>query len=197
MDSCNVGAITVRSIALKTWFRYLLNVRNGGQLLGGFATTDAYAKVCLKSFSEAFRRERPEHAVFELHDARLDHVIPYCVHLDEGRGLRKSAVMIIHAQGVFGADTAPNFRQNLQLLFQDYLTESEMEDMMLRNHFHNGRGCTLRSRLLYTILPKASYTKNNARVFTAVLNRLREEGTSLLEDGFHMMVQSTLLPLWQ
>ena len=186
VDSFNVGAINVKSIALKTWFRYLLNVRNCGQLLGGFTTMDRYGQVCLKAFWECFRKQNPEHAVFELHHGRLHSVIPYCIHLDEGRGLRKSAVLVIHAQGIFGADTAPHFMQNMDFIFDDYLMESELEDMMIRNQFHNGRGCTYRSRFLYTILPKASYTKNNSRVFTAALDRLREECTSLLEDGFQV-----------
>ena len=184
VQSFIVGAIRVRSIALKSWFRYLLNVRNGGQLFGGFSPWDGFASLCLKSFWEAFRKERPQHAVFELHNAHLHRCIPYCIHLDEGRGLRKSAVLVIHFQSIFGADTAPNFRADFAFSWQDHLGQEEASEIMLRNQFHNARGSTFFSRMLYTILPKASYTKRNSNVFTAVLENLREECTEMLEDGF-------------
>ena len=111
-------------------------------------------------------------------------VIPYCIHLDEGRGLRKSAVLVIHFQGIFGADTVPNFQTDFAFSWQDHLGYAEASEIMLRNQFHNARGSTFFSRMLYTILPKASYTKRNSNVFTAVLEKLREECTGMLEDGF-------------
>ena len=180
------GAVTVRHIQVGTWFRYLLNVRNGGQLLGGFAPNDRWAGLCLKSFWLAFEKEKPSHAVFSLRRHRLDRVIPFAVHLDEGRGLRKSAVLVVHTQGIFGAETASNFHQERLFLWDDHLSEVQLREVMLRNQFHNARGCTFSSRMLHTILPKAQYTKGNSAVFTAVLEKLREECTSLLEDGVRL-----------
>ena len=180
------GAIKVRHIRLLTWFQYLMNVRSGGQLLGGFRPEDPFSRTCLLSFWNAFRLEKPDHAVFQIHGHRLQRVIPFAVHLDEGRGLRKSAVLVVHLQSIFGADTAQNFRQDLAINSSDHLSHEEVMNIMLRNQFHNGRGNTYESRMLYTILPKASYTKRNAPVFTAVLDQLRRECTDLFENGFWM-----------
>ena len=186
VHSLREGPINVRHIRLLTWFQYLMNVRSGGQLLGGFAPADPFGRTCLLSFWNAFRVEKPDHAVFQVHANRLHRVIPFAVHLDEGRGLRKSAVLVLHAQGIFGADTARNFRQDLSVNSSDHLSHEEVMNIMLRNQFHNARGSTFRSRMLYTILPKASYTKRNAPVFTAVLDHLRRECTDLFENGFRM-----------
>ena len=163
----------------------MLDVRNGGLLLGGFNPSDQFTPLCLKSFWHAWAKFRPGHALYDLHGHRLHRVIPFALHLDEGRGLRKSAVLAVHAQGVFGAETRRNFNQELHFrMHEGALGENDMQDMMLRNQFHNARGSTYLSRMLYTLLPKASYTKGNSAVFDAVMDKLREECTALLEDGF-------------
>ena len=179
----------VQYIKLGTWFRYLFNVRSGGQLIGGFAPTDHYAHVCLRAFWQAFRREHPSHAVCELHGERLHKVVPYALHLDEGRGLRKSAVLVVHAQGVFGADTAQLFRDRISTAAD--LGHQQLEELMTTCQTHNGKGSSYLSRMLFTCLPKASYTKKKSHVYDQVLERLREECTSLLEDGLTMSDGST------
>ena len=178
------NAVMVHYIKLSTWLRYLMNVRQGGLLLGGFAPDDHFAKVCLRGFWEAFEKERPGHAVYDLHRGRLDKVIPFALHLDEGRGLRKTGVLVVQAQTLFGAETRPNFEQELNFRWADGLSHAEIMDIMLRNQFHNARGSTYKTRMLYTILPKASYTKRNKNVYDVMLDKIREEATSLLEDGF-------------
>ena len=180
----NVGRINVKYLKLKTWFEHVMTTQSGGQLIGGFVPGEPFARLCLKSYWAAFRVENPDHAIFQLHENNLDKLIPFAIHLDEGRGLRKSAVLVVHAQGIFGAATAPNFHQELDFRYQDHLGHEDMVDIMIRNQFHNARGCTFRSRMLYTFLPKNDYTKRSAAVYTGVLDKLREECTDLLEQGF-------------
>ena len=170
-------------IKLSTWFRYLLNVRNGGQLIGGFGPADHHGHLCLRAFWDAFAKENPGHAVLELHSEHLHRVIPYALHLDEGRGLRKSAVLAVHAQSVFGASTAPCFMQKLGRRGADGLSDQEKIQMMQASQQHNGKGSTYLSRMLLTLLPKEQYTKRNAHVYTTLLQTVCDEATSLLEDG--------------
>ena len=179
-------ALHVHYISLATWFRYLLNVKNGGLLIGGFDIHDHFAGVCLREFWRSFAVDRAGHAVFDLHGSRLHRVVPFAVHLDEGRGLRKSAVLVVHAQTIFGAETAPNFMEEFNFSWQEGLSDEKIGEIMRRNQFHNARGSTYRTRMLYTVLPKASYTKRNKNVYGAVLDQLRQECTDLLENGVRL-----------
>ena len=183
------AAVTVSHLKLGAWFRYLLNVRNGGQLLGGFGRTDQHVHLCLRAFWLAFQKERPTHAIFELHSERLHKVIPFALHLDEGRGLRKSAVMVVHAQSIFGALTAPRFRARLADEAGD-LGYDRLVEIMLESQFHNAKGSTYLSRMLVACLPKADYTKGNAHVFDRLLDTLREECTDLFENGLRLLDDS-------
>ena len=193
VQSLIVGAIRVRSIALKSWFRYLLNVRNGGQLFGGFSPWDGFASLCLKSFWEAFRKERPQHAVFELHNAHLHRCVPYCIHLDEGRGLRKSAVLVIHFQSIFGADTAPNFRADFAFSWQDHLGQEEASEIMLRNQFHNARGA-LSSAECFTLFCPRPPTQNVIAMSLLLFSRTcGKSAQRCLKTAFCLMMAASIM----
>ena len=150
---------------------------------GGFLKDHHYAGDCLRAYWEAMRNEKGSHAVYRLHGDRLHRVIPYALHLDEGRGLRKSAVLIVHAQTLFGSETRERFEREFAAQDPVDLNEEMLQDMMTRAQFHNARGSTYRTRFLTTCLPKAAYTRQKAGVYTALLETLTEECTSLLEDG--------------
>ena len=168
VDHFRHGLDTIYYIKLTSWFKYLMSVQGGGPLIGGFLRDEHYAGVCLKAFWEGWRHGRESHAVYALHNDRLQYVIPYALHLDEGRGLRKSAVLVVHLQTIFGDETRQRF---------------ESQDTMLRAQFHNGKGTTLRTRFLITCLPKAAYTKQKSGNFTKLFEQVAEEATELLESG--------------
>ena len=181
------GMDRVHYIKLASWFRYLMSVQGGAPLMGGFLRQDHYAGLCLESFWEAWREQKgSSHAVYELHNDRLRHVIPFALHLDEGRGLRKSAVLVVHVQTIFGAETRQRFETELHAHWEDGLTDGMARDMMTRSQFHNGKGSTWRTRFLTTCLPKAAYTKQKAGVFKALFETIAEECTDLLENGIEI-----------
>ena len=183
VSSFSSGPHRIAHIKLATWFRYQLNVANGRGLLGGFGCLDHEGHMCLRAYWEAFAKEQPTHAALALHAGQLHRVIPYALHLDEGRGLRKSAVMVLHAQTIFGAETSQRFRDRMQEWNAHLLSNEQQAQLMLESQFHNGRGSTFRTRMLYTCLPKAIYTKGNSHVFDKLMEVLGQECTDLLEDG--------------
>lgn len=107
--------------------------------------------------------------------------MPFFLHLDEGTGLRKSAVMVYNMQVVWGQDTAKKF--NEIFVGQSGRTERDVAQYMLEAQTHNQRGSTYTTRYLYTILPKRWYTKKFVRVYDLVLKKLTEESCTLASEG--------------
>ena len=64
------------------------------KIFGGASHPDnLHFKASLKSWWNAFRALAPEHDIFQRFQSKLDTVIPMKMHMDEGTGLRRSAVM--------------------------------------------------------------------------------------------------------
>ena len=178
------GLLYLHYISLETWFRFLL-ADYPHLLLGGFNTGDPRSGVLLESFWEAYRVAHGDHFVFREHPRDLKRCVPFYWHLDEGTGLRKSAVLVFNMQTAFGSETASLFEKK----FTDGSgrSDAEIKQYMLESQFHNQRGSSLLSRFLYTIIPKRWYTKKFDFVYDKVLDRLATETARLACEGVRGM----------
>ena len=134
---------------------FLLEKRPGF-LLGGFEREDVNASLLMRTFWENLRQSWPDHEVYQMHPDSLDKAIPFLLHLDEGTGLRKSSVLVVSAQCVWGRETSQRF-------YELYAGSSErsdeaVADMMSEAQMHNHKGSTYKTRYLFTLQPKKSYT---------------------------------------
>ena len=174
------GLLYVHYFQIKSWFEFLLQSFSP-LLFGGFRKVDAKTPLLLESFWSAFRQANSDHWVFDYHGDRLHRCIPFHMHLDEGTGLRKSAVLIINIQALFGQDTATKFEKIF--LQGSGRGHDDMLDYMTRAQTHNQRGSSLLSRFLYTLIPKRWYTKAYGFVYDRLLDKLATEIRGLAEDG--------------
>ena len=110
----------------------------------------------------------------------LDQCVPFYLHMDEGTGLRKSAVMVITAQTVFGENTAARF--NKLIHGTDRTTNAAMK-VMVQAQNHSGAGSTYKSRYLFTAIPKKWYSRQHSNVYTGMLQKLADECLDLFTSG--------------
>ncbi|CAE7184368.1 unnamed protein product, partial [Symbiodinium pilosum] len=98
---------------------------------------------CLTTFWEKMRPLRPNHPVYELPEDAWKHIIPVYLIADEGRGFKKTGIMVLGFEPIlgYGCDV------------EDETTASEPIKM-------NFRGNTFKTRMLFTVLPKAIYNKD-------------------------------------
>lgn len=170
----------VHYLSLKTWFPFLLGA-HPGLLLGGFHRKDWESKLLLRTFWKHFESNCPDHAVFDLHPNRLDKCVPFYLHIDEGTGLRKSAVIVLAMQCPFGRQTSKVFAANHSHATSHSL--SDLEKRMTASQCTNSMGSTYLSRFLFTALPKKSYTQKRGYVYWGVLDLLATECQELMEGG--------------
>ena len=111
-------------------------------LLGGVRFGGPLVGLLLESFWKMHRVAHGDHWVFQQHGECLRQCVPYYLHLDEGTGLRKSAVLVINMQACWGQGTADAFEK----LHASGLgrTDADMEDCMLTAEFHNQTWIILR-----------------------------------------------------
>ena len=176
------GPHALECIKLSSWFKYML-INHSSYVLGGFGMADANMHLCLRAFWETARSDLGQHVVYELHAERLHRCLPFAVHADEGRSLRKSAILVTSAQAVIGHDTATLFYELFQENWTPRMSDELAMNLMQCAHRHNAKGCTFKTRMLHTALPKAMYVKNNSHVFETLMEELRQECTSLFEEG--------------
>lgn len=177
-----VGAnkLEIPCLKLTTWWHYLLST-HPDFLMGGFQF-GSMSQLLLDTYWQNMESCFPDHAVFTLHDRETrKRCIPFYLHMDEGVGLRKKAVLVMSAQAVFGLET--------QTRYNDFYTSSTVRTMddaagvMSRAQFHSARGSTYKSRFLFTAIPKKNYSKKNEYVFHGLLEELATECTSLMTTG--------------
>ena len=176
------GMQDVHFMSMKTWWPYLIKERSE-YVMGGFSRKDPTSTLLLKNFWKQFQSNYHDHAVFDLHDSpsRLGKAIPYYLHIDEGTGLRKSAVLVINMQCALGIPSSTRFATSCS-----HVTSHSFEDLERRLtecQFHNGTGTTYKTRFLYTVLPKKAYSNKNSHVYWGVLETLAQECKDLMENG--------------
>ena len=174
------GLVGFRFIPIMGWFKYLLESFSH-LLLGGFKYGEPKACLLLRSFWESYRCANADHWVFQHHDSELEKCVPYYVHLDEGTGQRKSAVLIFNIQAFWGQETATRFEANYAA--GSGRRDEDLMGYMLSAQMHNQRGSSLLSRFLYTIIPKKLYTKKFAHIYDKVLDKLTTEICGLASSG--------------
>ena len=121
----------------------------------------------------------------------LAYTIPFYVHMDEGRGLRKTAVQIISAQAVFGLETSERF----QLAFRNGhgRETSDIEDYMAESQDHNSKGSTYKSRFLHSCVPKKWYSGKHQNMYSKLLEDVAAESKALFEKGIYCSGQQYFL----
>ena len=141
-----------------SWIQHLLRCKPQ-LLLGGFRLQHTLTSNFLQAFWRMYRMEHPTHTVFQEHSHRLDHCIPYTLFGDEGRGLRKSPIMIMAMEAIFGQSTFSAVQEALDkggaiddLLFLDCMA-------------HTGKGNSLNSRFLLYALPYTLYRGKKRKGF--------------------------------
>ena len=100
---------------------------------------------CLTIFWEKLQPSRPNHPVYQLPKESWKYIIPVYLIADEGRGFKKSQIMVLGSEPVlgYGCDA------------EDDVTASEPVKM-------NFRGNTYKTRQLFTVVPKSIYNKDSA-----------------------------------
>ena len=169
------GLENVQYLSLPTWFQFLLN-RYPSLLLGGFARKDWNAALLLNTFWSNFQRCFPQHEFFTIHDEnKWCRCLPFFLHIDEGVGLKKGAVLVLSWQGVFGRETSERFAT--------YRDIEDEETRMTQAQMHNARGSTYLTRWLYTALPKKTYGGKTNKTYEKVLDLLAKECRDLMLNG--------------
>ena len=168
----------VEYISLKTWFRYLLDVRPK-LMLGGF--TLGSSSMLLQNFWMNFEANFPHHEIYDMHPNDLCRCVPYFLHLDEGIGLRKSGVLVISMQCLWGQHTCQNFAGRSEQDWEQHMTESQTS---------NQKASSYLTRFLYTVMPKKVYQGSAKRpmhhVYDGVMENLAEECRLLAEKGISL-----------
>ena len=153
MSTKEFGFQKVHFLSLLTWWKFLLK-SHPKFVLGGFDREEIRSNRMLQTFWKHYKSNHDDHAVFDLHETqgRLGKCVPYYLHIDEGTGLRRSAVLVISMQTVFGRETSKIFAGN----FSNFMAHSqhELEARMTRAQYHNAKGSTYLTRFLWTVLPK-------------------------------------------
>ncbi|CAK9047294.1 Uncharacterized protein SCF082_LOCUS26512 [Durusdinium trenchii] len=175
-----VGGVEYPYLSLHSWMNYLLD-HQSKFLLGGFHWTDVNSQVLLNTFWENLHKCWPDHKVFEMHAGNLDRVIPFFLHMDEGTGLRKTAVLVISAQCVWGVETADRF--NASYAAAGSHSDQIVSEMMSDAQMHNHKGDTHKTRFLWTIQPKKAYSGKNKEVYEKLLEQLSSECCDLMVNG--------------
>ena len=107
------------------------------------------AESYLLTFWKRFSTQSPGHEVFgasERGEVSLSRAIPCLVHGDEGRGFKRTGVMILSIQGVIGRGAKPFIKKH-----------PEKSSQQLRMGVNIG-GSSCNSRLLFGAMPKKHYS---------------------------------------
>ena len=173
----------VPCVQLHTWMEYLLRKRPE-YLLGGFHPGQE-AKMLLETYWQNISECMPDHDGMLACKDKWCSSIPFYIHLDEGVGQRKRAVLVINFQTVFGPETAVRYREGYQ--YSDHsIGDAGARECMTRAQFHNSKNSTLQSRFLFSALSKRMYTKENEKVYDEILSHLADECIQLLASGINV-----------
>ena len=120
---------------------YLKTLASSGKLQN---LTGGKPLDCLRTLWEKLQPSRPNHPLFDLPKQEWESAIPIYLIGDEGRGFKKSAILILGWEPVLGFGCEA----------EDELVQHEPVKL-------NFRGSTYKTRQLYTCIPKIRYSKNS------------------------------------
>ena len=162
-------------LSLFTWFPFLLE-NHPRVLLGGFDRGDWYTTLLLRCFWKNFHKCYPEHEFYNIHsEDRWGRSLPFYLHIDEGTGLKKGAVLVLSWQSILGKETST--------LFRNYREIEDLEERMTKAQMHNAKGSTYLTRFLFTALPKKSYSGKGNPTYFGILDVLSKECRDLMLHG--------------
>eukprot|EP00439_Symbiodinium_sp_Y106_P035233 s5027_g4.t1 len=162
------------------WFSCLLEHRPE-VLLAGYSVEDEDLGRHLLAFWSAYRQEDPSHPIFQTHQGHLDACLPYFLFGDEGRGHRKSPVMIFAFEVVLGLRTKAVYEENM-MTAPDLRGEAKA---LLAAQQHAAKLSSLKSRFLLAVLPHLWYKGKQVHVYRNTLDAL----SAKCKDLFHSGVQ--------
>ena len=179
------GLMWIPLLHVPAWMAYMLH-HEPRVLLGGFTLDEEDdIRAHLGAFWGAFELEEPSHQVYAVHKHNLQRCIPYYLYLDEGRGYRKSPVMILAFEACFGTSTRKNYKQRIQQTM--VATERDRTLACLDSQAHTSKGSSLTSRFLLTALPHSWYRKtkhlDRSHVFHNTLEEIAKHCESLFREG--------------
>lgn len=168
--------LNVPCIPFAHWFPFLME-RKPEYLLGGFPVGPT-SELLLGAFWRQMRASMPDHEIFLMHsEATLARTVPWYLHMDEGVGQRRRAVLVVAGQAVFGRESAQRFAANRAQC-------DDATECMVRAQYPNHKGDTYKSRFLWSCLSKKMYSKKNEPVFWEMLEQIAEDCRSLALHGF-------------
>ena len=120
-----------------------------GKLSGGVEDIE-HIEILLSEFWLRYADHFPNHEVFQCSDSErsLARTFPMFIHGDEGRGKKRSAVMILNIQPVLGNGINTCKPSSAHEFVQDDPTQLNFK----------GNSCI--TRFLYTVMPRAEYAAN-------------------------------------
>ena len=185
MSHMNRGLYWVPILHVPDWMSYMLH-HEPRVLFGGYTLQEEQdIHWHLRAFWWSYEKEDSEHSVFENHRENLAFCIPYFLYLDEGRSYRKSPVMIIAWESLFGQQTRRVFKdQNSGVHFAN---DEEHFIACLDGQQHTGKGSSLTSRFLITAIPHQWYRKSKkvdrSHVFHGTVDEIAKQCRKLFFDG--------------
>ena len=138
-------------LSVKDTISYLVASGNLGKLIGDAPFEPATVKPMLSEFWRRYSYQFPDFAALQPRasgDFSLSRAVPLFIHGDEGRGLRKSPVMLVAVQGCIGRGTHP------------FRSRHPIASIRKRKMGLNIGGGSFNSRLLFSAMSKKFY-KNN------------------------------------
>ena len=170
----------VPCVQIGTWMEHLLRTKPQF-LLGGFQPGQE-ADMLLETYWQNIFKCMPDHDGMLACEGQWCSSIPFYIHLDEGVGQRKRAVLVINLQTAFGPETAQRYQEWYQSSDHS-VGDRGARECMTKAQFHNSKGSTLRSRFLFSALSKKMYTRENEKVYDELLSHLADECVCLLSHG--------------
>lgn len=180
MSLLKQGLRYVPMLHVPDWFSCLLQHRPE-VLLAGYNVEDEDLRHHLRAFWESYRQENPSHPVFATHCDHLDSCLPYFLFGDEGRGHRKSPVMIFAFETVLGLRTKAIYEESRKT----DLRGAAQTKALLDAQRHTAKLSSLKSRFLLAVLPHLWYKGKLVHVYRNTLDALSVK----CQDLFHAGVQ--------
>lgn len=176
LSEFRVGNQSFHYLKMSDWIRFLLE-RNLWHHLAGLDAPNA--EKCQQSwlgFWARFRKVRPKHEVFQFPGKDLSRCCAFLLHGDEGRSVRKSAILVLAAHSILGYGIRTS-------------SSACEKDLHRLNYKRN----TWVTRYLLGVLPKGNYSNltgeesdmevGEANVYEALLNVIAQDLRELFETG--------------
>ena len=177
MSILRQGLYVIPLLHIDAWFRAILQTRPE-VLTGGYKLDSEALPAHLEAFWSMYEKEDPEHPVFTYHRERLRNAIPYFLFSDEGRGYRKSPVMIWAFESVMGLNTSKIYEKNNAAGGLD-----DGPNLFLDAQQHTAKLSSLKSRFLLGILPHEWYRKKQKRVFHNTFDAIAKKCAEVFWEG--------------